>query len=66
MGCELRTVAFKWIDTKDVRAPDSRAYAILNDQEQRVSQAVTDALQNYEVKAVLGSGREQVKEELVA
>lgn len=57
--------AFKWIDTRDVRAPDSRAYALLNDQEQRVPQGVLDALTNYDIRPVIWSAREQVREELV-
>ena len=60
------TVAFKWIDTKDVRSPDSRAYAFLNDQEQKVPQGVVDALYNYDVTPVLWSGREAVKQDLAA
>jgi len=59
-------VAFKWIDTKDVRAPDSRAYAFLNDQEQKVSQNVIEALRNYEVRPVPWSEVEIVREELAA
>ncbi|MDD4891231.1 MAG: DUF1829 domain-containing protein [Phycisphaerae bacterium] len=59
-------IAFKWIDTKDVRSPESRAYALLNDQEQRVSQAVIDALDSYDVKPVRWSERERVREELAA
>jgi hypothetical protein len=59
-------VAFKWIDTKDVRSSDSKAYAFLNDQEHKVVQGVIDALFNYDVKPVLWSERENVKEELVA
>jgi hypothetical protein len=60
------SVTFKWIDTKDVRSSDSRAYAILNDQEQKVPQGVVDALGSYEVTPVLWSAREQVREELAA
>ncbi|MBM4019707.1 MAG: DUF1829 domain-containing protein [Planctomycetes bacterium] len=59
-------IAFKWIDTKDVRAPDSQAYAFLNDQEQHVPQGVVDALHNYDVTPVVWSARETVKEELAA
>jgi hypothetical protein len=59
-------VAFKWIDTKDVRAPDSKAYAFLNDQEQKVSQSVIDALDSYDVTPVPWSRKEEVREELVA
>ncbi|MCK4625916.1 MAG: DUF1829 domain-containing protein [Phycisphaerae bacterium] len=59
-------VAFKWIDTKDVRSPDSRAYAFLNDQEQKVSQGVLDALDSYDVKPIQWTKREQVREVLAA
>jgi hypothetical protein len=34
-----------WIDTKEVRASDSRAFALLNDSERAVSPFVMDALQ---------------------
>lgn len=59
-------VAFKWIDTKDVRSSDSRAYALLNDQEQHVPQGVLDALHNYDVTPVVWSEREAVRQELAA
>lgn len=59
-------VAFSWLDTREIRAPDSRAYAILNDSEKDVPPAVVDALQNYEVKPVLWSRRGAVLAELVA
>jgi hypothetical protein len=61
-----QVVAFKWVDTKDVRSPDSRAYAFLNDQEEQVAQGVVDALRNYDVTPVLWSGREVVRAELAA
>ena len=59
-------VAFKWIDTKDVRSPDSRAYAFLNDQEQNAPQGVVDALRNYDMHAVVWSGRDAIRQELAA
>jgi len=59
-----QAVAFSWIDTKEVRPPDSKAYAILNDSEQVVSTAVTDALHNYDVRPIPWSKREEVLEEL--
>jgi len=55
-----------WIDTKEIRAPESRAYALLNDSEQRVSQNVLDALRNYDVYPVPWSQRDMVREELSA
>lgn len=59
-----QSVAFSWLDTKDVRAPDSRAYAFLNDTEIPASSAVIDALRSYDVRPVMWSGREGVRQEL--
>jgi hypothetical protein len=61
-----QAVAFSWIDTKEVRSPDSKAYAILNDSEQEISTAVIEALHNYNVRPVPWSMREKVREELAA
>ena len=54
------------IDTKEVRAPDSRAYALLNDSERAVSPSVIDALQSYDVRPIMWSKRHAVVEELTA
>jgi Domain of unknown function DUF1829/Domain of unknown function DUF1828 len=59
-------VILSWIDTKDVRPLGSHAYAILNDSEHGITPGVIDALRNYEVKPVLWSQRDSVKEELAA
>ncbi|MDI6776965.1 MAG: DUF1829 domain-containing protein [Syntrophales bacterium] len=59
-----QAVAFSWIDTKDVRPPDSRAYAFLNDSDQIFSATVLDALRNYDVSPVLWTKREGVRQEL--
>jgi len=61
-----QAVVLSWIDTKEVRSPDSRAYALLNDTEQTVPSAVIDALRSYEVRPVPWSQRETVREELAA
>ena len=61
-----QAVAFAWIDTKEVRSPDSRAYALLNDAEQPISATVIDALRSYDVKAIPWSQREGMREELAA
>jgi len=60
-----QAVAFAWIDTKEVRAPDSRAYAFLNDREQKISSSVIDALHNYGVSPIYWSERDKVSDELV-
>jgi hypothetical protein len=59
-------VILSWIDTKEVRPVDSKAYAFLNDSEQRVSSEVLDALKNYDVRPIPWSNREKVREELAA
>lgn len=61
-----QAMAFSWIDTREVRPPDSSAYAILNDSERPISESVLDAMRNYDVRPVLWSAREQAREELAA
>ena len=61
-----QAIAFGCIDTKDVRPPNSRAYAFLNDSDVTPSAAVVDALKSYDVHPVLWSGREDVREQLAA
>lgn len=61
-----QAVVLSWVDTKEVRSPDSRAYALLNDSENAVSPAVIEALRSYEVRPVSWSERESVREELAA
>lgn len=58
--------AFKWVDTREVRTPESRAYAILNDQNIPVPQGVIEALKNYDTIPVLWNDRDRVREELAA
>lgn len=61
-----QAVAFSWVDTKEVRPPDSKAYAFLNDSELPISASVLDALVNYGVRPVPWSRREGIREELAA
>ena len=58
--------AFKWIDTKEARSANSRAYAFLNDQEHSISATVLDALKNYDIQPLTWSQREQIQPELAA
>jgi len=59
-------LVFKWLDTKETRPPESKLYAFLNNTNINVSQAVMDALKNYEAEPVLWTKREEVRERLVA
>jgi hypothetical protein len=63
---KAQSIAFSWIDTKDVRPPESKAYAILNDSEMPVAQTVLSALRNYDVNPILWSQRESTRTELAA
>ena len=59
-------VAFSWIDTKDARSTDSRAYAILNDAERQIPASVLGAVRSYGVRPLPWSERDRVREELAA
>lgn len=61
-----QVIAFSWIDTKEVRPANSQAYVFLNDSEHTPTGTVIDALKNYDVRPVLWSKREDVREELAA
>jgi hypothetical protein len=63
---EAQSAAFAWFDTKEVRSPDSKAYALLNDSEREISSSVMDALEKYEVMPVPWSKRGAVIAELTA
>jgi len=57
---------FSWNDTHEVRDPDSRAYALLNDQEHDIQSSVLEALHIYNVIPIRWSRREDVIRELAA
>lgn len=61
-----QSLAFSWIDTKDVRPPDSRAYAFLNDTESVIHSSVISAIRNYDVTPILWSQRDSAKMPLAA
>ena len=53
-------VAFSWIDTKEVRPADAKAYAFLNDSDQIFPTEVVNALHNYDVRPIPWSKRDDV------
>lgn len=61
-----QALAFSWIDTREVRPAESRAYAFLNDSEHAATATVVDALRSYDVHPVIWSERESVRDELAA
>ena len=63
---KAESLVLAWIDTKDVRPSDARAYAILNDTDGFVPPDVLDALRNYDVVPVPWTQREEARAELAA
>lgn len=63
---EAMITAFAWFDTREVRPPNSRAYAILNDSEREIPPIVIDELQSYDVRAIPWSKRKDVVAEMTA
>lgn len=61
-----QSLVLAWIDTKESRESDSKAFALLNDSEAPLSVDVLDALRAYEVHPVAWSERDQVQPELAA
>ena len=57
-------LAWSWVDTREARPTDSRAYAFLNDTDRVVSPDVTGALASYDVTPVLWSEREAVRDHM--
>jgi hypothetical protein len=61
-----QALAFSWIDTREVRPTESRAYAFLNDGDQPLHATVLDALRSYNLRPVPWSHRDTVHDELAA
>jgi hypothetical protein len=63
---KANSILLSWIDTKESRPPSSTAYAFINDSDVAVQPAIMDAFKNYDMKPVLWSRRDDVKDELAA
>ncbi|EKD55607.1 MAG: hypothetical protein ACD_59C00110G0012 [uncultured bacterium] len=61
-----QSLAFAWVDTKEIRLVNSKAYVFLNDHETEITSPVTDALQNYNITPILWSNRDKMRDELAA
>ena len=59
-----QAVTFAWLDTREVRLPETRAYAVVNDSDNSISQGVLDAMRRYDVQPIRWSDREKSLEEL--
>ncbi len=63
---EAETIVFKWFDTKETRAPDSRMYAILNDTDGAIPSGVLEAMRNYDITSIPWSNRHTIIDDLAA
>lgn len=63
---QAQSLILAWLDTREVREPDSRAHAFLNDAERAPAVDVLDALRAYDVQSVPWSERESIHDELAA
>ncbi|MGL6225973.1 MAG: DUF1829 domain-containing protein [Thermoguttaceae bacterium] len=63
---EVQRLIFKWNDTKENRESDSILYPVLNDVDNRVSVAVVEAFDKYNIKSLFWSQRNEYKEMLSA
>ena len=61
-----QSMAFSWLDIREVRSPDGLAFAILNDSEKQVPENVLGAICSYDVHPILWSNRDDFGEELSA
>jgi hypothetical protein len=60
------SLAFAWLDTREVRSSESELYAVLNDTDRNPSSAMVDALRNYSIFPILWSQRNEVLDKLAA
>ncbi len=59
------SIIMDWVDTKQQRPDNSKAYAFINDNGS-VSSNILDALNSYEIKPIMWRNRDQYKGELAA
>jgi hypothetical protein len=60
------SLAFSWVDTKEVRPATSKFYTFLNDENRLPPTSIVDALRSYDIVPVLWSRRDEVRLELAA
>lgn len=61
-----QNTAFAWVDIKESRPAGSVAYAVLNDRDRTISEAVTEALTSYEINPLPWSKRDEFRDRLAA
>ncbi|WP_341789905.1 DUF1829 domain-containing protein [Rickettsia endosymbiont of Polydrusus tereticollis] len=63
---KANSIIIDWLDTKEVRSSDAKAYTLINDNEKSVLDNFQETLKSYEITPVLWSKRDNFKNELAA
>ncbi len=61
----ITSLIFAWDDTRGIRAPNSTAYAFMNDTDKEINVDLTEALKQYDITPIEWSKRERHVQELV-
>ncbi len=59
-------IILEWLDTKEIRPENSKAYTIINNREKTVSSSIIEALQNYDITPIKFNEIDRYKQELAA
>ncbi len=59
-------IILEWLDTKEIRPENSKAYTIINNREKTVSSSIIEALQNYDITPIKFDEIDKYKQELAA
>lgn len=62
----IETLIFKWIDTHEMRPPESKIFALLNNVHTPISQTLLDALRHYDIAPLLWTQHEEARAILIA
>lgn len=62
----IELLIFKWGDTREIRSPESKMFAVLNNSKKTVSENVLEALKSYDIQTILWTEHEKANEILIA
>jgi hypothetical protein len=62
----VESLVFRWQDTKETRAINSKLYVFINDNDKKVENRYMDAFSNYQLNPVMWSRKDDIVKELAA
>lgn len=62
----IELLIFKWGDTREIRSPESKMFALLNNSQKKISESVLEALDSYNIQTILWTEHEKANEILIA